>query len=74
MVDDWDLYGSYEARVYFETPDLSEELIREIQRRAYRSFYLRPSYVIRKLLSFHTYRFLLRSVKGLWGFVLRSGG
>jgi len=70
LVKDWDLYGSYESRVYFEMEDCPPALVLEMQKRAYRSFYLRPSYILKRLRFWHTYRFLFRSIRGLWNFVL----
>ena len=72
LVSDWDQYGSYENRVYFEMGDLTEELVIRMQKKAYRSFYLRPGYILQQLFVPHNYRFFLRGLKGLWSFVLRG--
>jgi len=72
LVQDWDLYGSYESRVFFETQEMPASLVLEMQKLAYRAFYLRLAYILKQLRSLHTYRFFFRSLRGLWGFVLSS--
>ncbi|MFH1131672.1 MAG: hypothetical protein V1754_10075, partial [Pseudomonadota bacterium] len=66
LVDDWDRYSPYENEVFFETPELSKEEVLASYRRAFRRFYLRPSYVAKSLVSINTYRnlpIILREIR-----------
>lgn len=52
--DDWSKYDPVKIPVY-NYPNLSAQEIFAASRRAYRSFYLRPCYIIKRLFSRHTF-------------------
>jgi len=71
LVSDWGRYDIYETEVYFEMPGrFTRKDILDMNRLAYRSFYLHPRTVIRKLTTFDTYRYLPRTVGGFRKFLL----
>lgn len=55
LITDWDFYGPYENAVFFEYGNMKKEIVEEMYKKAYRSFYLRPSYIAKKLLRRETY-------------------
>ena len=71
LVADWGRYDIYETEVYFEMPGrFTRQDVLDMNRLAYRRFYLNPRTVIRKLTTFDTYRYLPRTVGGLRKFLL----
>ncbi|MEK6794416.1 MAG: radical SAM protein [Spirochaetota bacterium] len=44
LIDDWNLYGTFERAAYFETDTMPKELVERMLRKAYFSFYVRPLY------------------------------
>lgn len=55
LTKDWDLYGLFEKRVYFEYGGMSKEKILELYKEFFRKFYLRPSYIMKILKNKTTY-------------------
>lgn len=55
LITDWDYYGPYEDKVFFEWDGVTQETIRELYKKAYRKFYLRPSYILKTLTNPITY-------------------
>lgn len=51
----WDYYGPYEAKVLFEYGQTKKEVVEEMYKKAFRSFYLRPSYLQQALTRKATY-------------------
>jgi radical SAM superfamily enzyme YgiQ (UPF0313 family) len=49
LVRDYDLFGPYENVVYFELGRLRAEQVLRMYKRAFRTFYLRPSHLIHKV-------------------------
>ncbi len=49
LVKDYDQFGPYENVVYFELGRLKREHVLRMYKRAFRSFYLRPSHLLRKV-------------------------
>jgi radical SAM superfamily enzyme YgiQ (UPF0313 family) len=71
LISDWGRYDIYETAVYFEMPGrFTQEDVLELNRQAYRSFYLHPRTVVRKLLTLDTYRYMSRSIGGFRKFLL----
>ncbi|HEX9860979.1 MAG TPA: hypothetical protein VGB23_07205, partial [Nitrospirota bacterium] len=71
LISDWGRYDIYETAVYFEMPGrFTKEDVLELNRQAYRSFYLHPRTVVRKLLTLDTYRYMSRSIGGFRKFLL----
>ena len=71
LVDrDW---GEYDLANYtLQLPNLSEEKVKEYYKSAYRRFYLRPSYIFRrlsKIRSFTDIKENIEAFKGVFGFV-----
>ncbi|PIP21490.1 MAG: hypothetical protein COX39_02765 [Candidatus Nealsonbacteria bacterium CG23_combo_of_CG06-09_8_20_14_all_40_13] len=72
LISNWDEYGAYEGRVYFETRQMSAQILRAKQKEAYRRFYLRPRYFWQALRRVQTYYFFPRLFKGFIQFVLEA--
>jgi len=72
LVDDWDGYDKYEDTVFYELDGMNREQILAMQQKAYREFYLRPRYLLQKMLTRDTYKYFGRSVQGFLKFVLRA--
>lgn len=71
LVSEWGRYDIYETEVYFEMPGrFTREEVLLMHKKAYRSFYLNPRTVMRKLATVDTYRYLGRSLGGLRQFLL----
>jgi len=50
LITDWDLYGHYQGKAFFEYDETTPELVEHYFKRAYRKFYLRPSFILRTFL------------------------
>jgi hypothetical protein len=72
LIEDWDGYDKYDDAVFFEMEGMHKELILNMQRKAYKEFYLRPRYIVSRLLTRDTYKYFGRSIKGLLKFVLHK--
>ena len=66
----WDYYGPYEAKVLFEYGGTKKETVEEMYKKAFRSFYLRPSYLQKKLVRKETYTNLPLLIKEAVRFVV----
>lgn len=51
---DWSQFLTYQDAV-FETPNLTSQQLRELKAQAFRSFYFRPSYILRKALQIRSF-------------------
>ncbi|MFH1228888.1 MAG: radical SAM protein [Candidatus Aenigmatarchaeota archaeon] len=60
FVDDWEDFGSYTGKAYFEHGDLKRELVERMYKKAYRSYYLRPRIMLK-----HVMKGRLDTLKGL---------
>lgn len=49
LVKDYDYFGPYENTVYFELGQLKKENVLKMYKKAFRSFFLRPSYIFRNV-------------------------
>jgi len=49
LVTNWEEYGSYEGKAYFEHNELTKELVERMYRKAYKEYYLRPKIMLRYL-------------------------
>jgi anaerobic magnesium-protoporphyrin IX monomethyl ester cyclase len=49
LIKDWEDYVFFEQKARYEMGEMTAELVEEMYRKAYRSFYLRPSPIIRRL-------------------------
>lgn len=49
LINDWEDYVFFEQQARYEMGEMTAELVEEMYRKAYRSFYLRPSPVIRRM-------------------------
>jgi anaerobic magnesium-protoporphyrin IX monomethyl ester cyclase len=49
LINDWEDYVFFEQQARYEMGEMTAELVEEMYRKAYRSFYLRPSPIIRRL-------------------------
>lgn len=55
LITDFDFYGPYENKVFFEYGGTKKEVVEEMYKRAYRQFYLRPKYMVKVLQKKETY-------------------
>lgn len=51
----WDFYGPYEAKVLYEYGQTKKDIVEEMYKKAFRSFYLRPSYMQKSLAKKETW-------------------
>ena len=49
LINDWEDYVFFEQQARYEMGEMTAELVEEMYRKAYRSFYLRPSPIMRRL-------------------------
>ncbi len=49
LINDFDFYGPYENKVFFEYGPTTKLVVEEMYKRAYRQFYLRPRYMAKVL-------------------------
>jgi anaerobic magnesium-protoporphyrin IX monomethyl ester cyclase len=49
LINDWEDYVFFEQKARYEMGEMTAELVEEMYRKAYRSFYLRPSPIIRRI-------------------------
>jgi len=49
LVKNWEEYGSYEGKAYFEHNEINKNFVEKMYRKAYREFYLRPKIILRYL-------------------------
>jgi radical SAM superfamily enzyme YgiQ (UPF0313 family) len=49
LITDWDAYGSFETRNYFEHGQIKGDFAARMQKKAYRTFYFRPKIILRTL-------------------------
>lgn len=72
LISDWDDFGSYAGKAYFETNKLTKVLVEKMFKKAYRNFYLRPRFILKKLTFPGTYKHLDNHLKGLFTFLKPS--
>jgi radical SAM superfamily enzyme YgiQ (UPF0313 family) len=63
LTKDWERYGIYEEPL-FETKDLTRELVAEMYRKAYREFYFRSTYILRRVRNIKSLRDLKAAING----------
>jgi radical SAM superfamily enzyme YgiQ (UPF0313 family) len=63
LTKDWERYGIY-AEPLFETEDLTQELVAKMYRKAYREFYFRPTYILRRAKNIKSLRDLKVAING----------
>lgn len=71
LIDDWELYGHYEGKAFFEHEEVTKELVEEMYMKAYREFYIRPSYVIKLLMKRRAWRNIRGAARGFLRFILK---
>ena len=65
LTKDWERYGIYEEPL-FETEDLTKELVAKMYKKAYREFYFRPTYILRRVKNIKSLRDLKVAINGFW--------
>lgn len=66
LFKDYDDLHQSSGKMLFTHPDApSPELVEKMQKRAYRSFYLSPKYILRRLLSLRSWEQLTLGIRGL---------
>lgn len=53
LINDWEKYGSYEGRAYFEYKEIKKEIVESMYRKAYWQYYLRPNIILKYLMRFN---------------------
>lgn len=66
---DFDNFGPYEGKVFFEYGQTKKEIVEEMYKKAFRSFYLRPSYIQKVLKRKETYSNLPLVIKEAFRFM-----
>ncbi len=61
--EDWDKYGIHASEVA-EIPSISSKRLKELNRQAYREFYIRPKYIFRYIRRINSVKRLNNSIKG----------
>ncbi len=61
--EDWEKYGIHASDVS-ELPTISSEKLKELNRQAYREFYMRPAYFIRYIKRINSFARLNNSIRG----------
>jgi radical SAM superfamily enzyme YgiQ (UPF0313 family) len=72
LVSDWDRYGHYTSDAFFRMGSVTPELVGRAMRKAYRKFYLRPSYAVRRALDPQGLGGLDAVLKGAWHLLARA--
>lgn len=60
LINNWEEYGSYAGKAYFEHGSINKELVERMFKKAYRNYYLRPKIIVRYLQKYN-----FRIFKGL---------
>jgi anaerobic magnesium-protoporphyrin IX monomethyl ester cyclase len=47
LIDDWEKFGSYENRAYFEHKGITPGFVEKMYKKAYRDYYLRPNMILK---------------------------
>ncbi len=68
LTHNWDEYGPFENKVYINDKITKPESVREMYRKAFRRFYLRPQYILKAITQMVTYKNLPLILKQLWRF------
>ncbi len=56
LTTDWSDYSIYSKKAFFELGDLNKALLEKMRKRAYRKFYLRPTYIAKALRKSKTWK------------------
>jgi radical SAM superfamily enzyme YgiQ (UPF0313 family) len=72
LVSEWDKYGHYTSGAFFRMGSVTPELVARAMRRAYRRFYLRPGYVLRRILDPGALGNLDAVIRGAWHLLARA--
>jgi len=72
LVSDWDRYGHYSSGAFFRMGSVTPELVASAMRAAYRRFYLRPSYALRRVFDPGALGGLDAVIRGAWHLLARA--
>lgn len=65
LITDWNLYGHFEGKAFFECGQPKKEVVEYFFKRAYRRFYFRPSYLFKKTFKPETYISFAAKIRAL---------
>ena len=65
LTDNWEEYGNLAGEAIFEHGELTKPLMEEMFKKAYRRFYYRPSYILKKILDIRSLNDIRLRMKGL---------
>jgi anaerobic magnesium-protoporphyrin IX monomethyl ester cyclase len=65
LISDWDMFGHFEGKAYFEYGEMTKPVLEEMYKKAYRDFYLRPSFIMKSILNPHIYTNLAEVLSNL---------
>lgn len=65
LFDNWDELASYGGTAFFEYLDLTPQLVQRKYKEAYLCFYLRPRYVLKRLIKIFSRREFINLIKGI---------
>lgn len=68
LIHHWDQYGPFENKVFIDDPVTSPDMVRSMYRRAFRSFYLRPKYILKAMVNPINYKNWRLIFTQLWRF------
>lgn len=61
----WENYDHFVGKAVFEHGETKKETMEEMYKKAYREFYIRPEYIIKKILKLKTFTQLIKNLQGL---------
>jgi radical SAM superfamily enzyme YgiQ (UPF0313 family) len=69
LSSNWDDYGVFTGKALFELGEVRKDLVEEMYEEAYRAFYLRPTYILKKVFHPRTYKHLRSHIRGVTTFL-----
>lgn len=72
LTDRWEDYGNLSGQAIFEHGELTKPLMEKMYRKAYREFYMRPSYILKKLMKIRSLYDAKSYTNGLFAIVKMS--
>jgi len=61
----WENYDHFVGKAVFEHGELKKETMEDMYKKAYKEFYIRPSYIIKKILKLKTFTQFIKNMQGL---------
>ena len=61
----WENYDHFVGKAVFEHGETKKETMEKMYKKAYREFYIRPEYMIKKILKLKTFTQFIKNIQGL---------